>query len=134
MRATVCLVDDDPAVRRGLDRLLRAAGYTVKSLDSGAEYIAHPAPVGPSCLILDIRMPRMSGFELQEAIVGTAHERPIVFITGHGDEDVRVRCLSSGAVDLLFKPIEASVLMGAVERALASGSGEKAAVVTEGKK
>jgi FixJ family two-component response regulator len=116
---TVYLVDDDAAVRRGLDRLLRAAGYEVELLESGADYMAHSAPTRHSCLVLDIRMPRMTGLELQEAIAGTDHDRPIVFMTGHGDEDVRARALSSGASDVLFKPIDASVLIQAVERALA---------------
>ena len=64
-------------------------------------------------------MPRMGGFELQQAIAGTILDRPIVFITGHGDEAIRARALSSGAADLLFKPIDVSVLVEAVERALA---------------
>jgi FixJ family two-component response regulator len=119
MQATVYLVEDDGAVRRALDRLLRAAGYAVESLESGADYMAHPVPVSHSCLVLDVRMPRMGGFELQQAIAGTTHEKPIVFITGHGDEEVRTVAVSSGAADLLFKPIDASVLVEAVERALA---------------
>ena len=119
MLATVYLVEDDDAVRRALDRLLRAAGYAVESLENGADYMSHTAPVGHSCLVLDVRMPRMGGFELQQAIAGTAHERPIVFITAHGDEEIRTRALSSGATDLLFKPIDVSVLVEAVERALA---------------
>jgi FixJ family two-component response regulator len=124
MRATVYLVDDDAAVRRGLDRLLRGAGYAVEALPGGAEYLAGPAPAERSCLVLDIRMPGMSGFELQEAIAGTPHARPIVFITGHGDEEVRTRALSAGAVEVLFKPIDMKVLLDAVERALAQGSAE----------
>lgn len=119
MQATVYLVEDDAAVRRGLDRLLRAAGYSVESLESGADYMARTALAGHSCLVLDVRMPRMGGFELQQAIAGTIHDRPIVFITGHGDEAIRARALSSGAADLLFKPVDVSVLVEAVERALA---------------
>lgn len=132
MQATVYLVDDDAAVRRGLDRVLRAAGYSVEALASAAAYMAHETPVGRSCLVLDIRMPRMSGFELQEAIAGTTHEKPIVFITGHGDEEVRTRAMSSGAVDVLFKPIDMSVLVEAVERALRTESGSRSGGVRKG--
>jgi FixJ family two-component response regulator len=128
MQATVYLVDDDAAVRRALDRLLRAAGYAVESFEGAAQYIALEALAPRSCLVLDIRMPRMSGFDLQDAIMGTAHQKPIVFITGHGDEGVRARALSSGAVDVLFKPIDVSVLVEAVERALASASSSASGV------
>ena len=123
MQATVYLVEDDAAVRRGLDRLLRAAGYSVESLESGADYMARTAPIGHSCLVLDVRMPRMGGFELQQAIAGTTHDRPIVFITGHGDEAIRARALSSGAADLL-KPIDVCVLVEAVERSLRGSRGD----------
>ncbi len=118
MQGTVYLVDDDAGVRRGLERLLRSAGYAVEPLEDAAQYLAREAPVPRSCLVLDIRMPRMTGLELQQAIAGTGHERPIVFITGHGDEDVRARALSSGAVDVLFKPVDVDVLVEAVDRAL----------------
>ena len=118
MLGTVYLVDDDASVRRGLDRLLRSAGYRVELFESAAQYLAHEVLAQRSCLVLDIRMPRFSGFELQGAIAGTAHEKPIVFITGHGDEEVRTRALASGAVDVLFKPVDATVLVEAIERAL----------------
>ena len=120
MSATVYLVEDDASVRKGLDRLLRSAGYRVESLDSASAYLARATVARPACLVLDIRMPGMSGFELQRAIAGTVLARPIVFITGHGDEDIRMRALSTGAVDVLFKPIDEAVLIEAVERALHS--------------
>jgi FixJ family two-component response regulator len=117
-RATVFLVDDDASVRKALQRLIRSAGYEVESFADAQAYLARPEPLAPGCLVLDIRMPRMSGFELQEAIAGSAHARPVVFITGHGGDDVRAAGLRSGAVDVLFKPVDEKALMAAIEKAL----------------
>lgn len=118
-RGMVYLVDDDPSVRKGLDRLLRSGGYEVEALADAAAYLACPVPGAPACLVLDIRMPGMSGFELQGAITGTSRALPVIFITGHGDEDVRAQALATGAVDVLFKPLDEAVLFEAIERALA---------------
>ena len=118
-RGTVILVDDDPSVRGSLERLIRTGGYEVEALADAASYFACSIPVLPACLVLDIRMPGISGLELQAAIAGTPHALPVVFITGHGDEDVRARALASGAIDVLFKPVDEEVLFGAIERALA---------------
>ena len=121
-RGKVFLVDDDASVRRALERLIRSAGYEVASVADGAAYLACPPPIRPACLVLDIRMPRMSGFHLHTAVAGTEWALPTVFITGHGSEDVRAQALASGAVDVLFKPIDEETLMAAIERALAAGS------------
>jgi FixJ family two-component response regulator len=115
---TVFLVDDDASVRKALQRLIRAAGYDVESFADAAEYLARPAPSPPACIVLDIRMPVMTGFELQSAIAGTSRALPVVFITGHGDEDVRAQALQAGAVDVLFKPIDEEALVAAIEKAL----------------
>ncbi len=117
-RGTVFLVDDDASVRKALQRLIRAAGYDVESFADAAGYLASPAPSLPACIVLDIRMPTMSGFELQSAIAGTSRALPIVFITGHGDEAVRSQALEAGAVDVLFKPIDEEELVSAIEKAL----------------
>jgi FixJ family two-component response regulator len=119
-RGTVFLVDDDPSVRKALERLIRSEGYDVQLLADAASYLARAAPGGPACLLLDIRMPGMSGFDLQRAIAGTPLAIPVVFITGHGDEDVRSQALASGAVDVLFKPLDEASLFAAIERALAT--------------
>ncbi len=122
----VFLVDDDASVRKALQRLIRAAGYEVESLADAAAYLMRSAPcVTPACLVLDIRMPGMSGFELFSAIAGTPRALPIVFITGHGDEDIRAQALASGAVDVLFKPLDETILLGAIERALGEGAAHK---------
>jgi FixJ family two-component response regulator len=117
-RGTVFLVDDDASVRKALHRLIRAAGYDVESFPDAAGYLASPAPSLPACIVLDIRMPTMSGFELQSAIAGTSRALPVVFITGHGDEAVRSQALEAGAVDVLFKPIDEEELVSAIEKAL----------------
>jgi FixJ family two-component response regulator len=114
----VFLVDDDAAVRKALERLIRLAGYEVVSVGDPAAYMAGIAPKPPACLVLDIRMPGMSGFDLHSAVAGTPWALPTVFITGHGTEDVRAQAISSGAVDVLFKPIDETVLLTAIERAL----------------
>lgn len=119
-RGMVFLVDDDPSVRKALRRLIVAAGFEVEAFADAAGYLSAPPAEPPACLVLDIRMPVMNGFELQAAVAGTGRELPIVFITGHGDEGVRTRALLSGAVDVLLKPIDEAVLIAAVEKALGS--------------
>ncbi len=114
-RKTVVIVDDHDSVRRSLERLLRSCGWETRSHGSAEEFLEHARPSGPSCLVLDVRLPGASGLELQE---GGGSSLPIVFITGHADVPVTVRAMKSGAVDLLVKPFEDSDLIDAVERAL----------------
>jgi len=121
------VVDDDEPVRRSLGRLLHTAGYEVE-LFSGAEaYLERAVPARPACLLLDMRMPGMGGMELQHRIAGTARELPIIFITAHGDEALRRALIRSGAVDVLFKPLDADVLLEAVARALKMAATPQAA-------
>ena len=115
---TVLIVDDDASVRRALGRLIRAAGYDVEVFAGAADYLARDPPARPACLVLDIRLPGMTGIELQRALEGTALALPIVFITGHGDDAVRDQTLAAGAVDVLYKPVDDHVLLAAIERAL----------------
>jgi FixJ family two-component response regulator len=98
--------------------LIGAAGFDVQSFSDAASYLTGPLPEAPGCIVLDIRMPVMTGFELQSAISGTERSLPIVFITGHGGEDVRAQALESGAVALLFKPVDEHALLEAIEKAL----------------
>jgi FixJ family two-component response regulator len=118
MAGKVFLIDDDAAVRKSLGRLIRSAGYEVEALADAAAYLACAAPVTPACLVLDIRMPGMSGFELHSVAAGTPWGLPTVFITSHTDEDVRNQAIAAGAVDVLFKPVAAKTLLVAIERAL----------------
>ena len=119
-KATVFVVDDDASVRKALVRLLRAAGYNVEAFDDAATYLRQSSPVPPlSCLVLDIRMPDMSGLDLQRALRGSPRALPIIFITGHCDHDDRKQALAAGAVDVLDKPLDQRLLLEAIERAVA---------------
>jgi len=118
-REKVFVIDDDASVRRALQRLIQTTKYDVETLDRALAYLGHEAPTPPACLVLDIRMPDMSGLDLQQLIRGTPHALPIVFITGHGDEEARNSALAEGAVDVLSKPLDDEVLLEAIARALA---------------
>ncbi len=112
------VVDDDHSVRKALGRLLRAAGYEFELFDAAEAYLACPPPEPPACLLLDIRMPGMTGLELQRAIEGTPMELPIVFITGHADEEI-LQSLSRRTVNVLYKPLDDIALLAAIDQALA---------------
>lgn len=114
----VLVVDDDEPVRRSLGRLLHSAGFEAELLAGAEAYLRRDVPTRPACLLLDMRMPGMGGMELRHRIAGTAHDLPIIFITAHGDEALRRALILSGAVDVLFKPLDADVLLAAVARAL----------------
>ena len=117
---TVYLVDDDNSVRKALARLIRAAGYEIKTFASAHEFIAStPATHGVGCLVLDVRMPGLNGLELQNAMRAANMPIPIIFITGHGDIPMSVRAMKAGAVDFLPKPVQSKVLLGAIDQALA---------------
>jgi FixJ family two-component response regulator len=117
--ALVYVVDDDAAVRRGIARLLRASGRTCREFESAKDYLAVPLePCDAVCLVLDIRMPEMSGTELQTLVRGTAHDVPIIFVTGHGDIPTCVRSLKAGAVSFLPKPFDEAELLAAIAEAL----------------
>ena len=123
MKATepvVFVVDDDPSVRKSLTRVMRSAGYAVEAFASAREFMAREQPVvGPCCVVLDVRMPGLSGLDLQKALAGSGHRMPIVFITGHGDISMSVKAMKAGAVDFLTKPFDAESLLEAVRRAVA---------------
>jgi FixJ family two-component response regulator len=118
----VFVVDDDRSVRRALGRLLRAAGYEIEVFDAAEAYLAREPPELPACLVLDVRMPRMTGLELQRAMQGTPMELPIVFITGHADEEF-AEVLAAVAVRVLYKPLDDTELLAAIEQALARSLG-----------
>jgi FixJ family two-component response regulator len=116
--AIVCVVDDDMSVRRGLERLLRSAGYRVLTFGSAREFLDRRDTASLSCLVLDIRMPGQSGLDLQETLVATGQEVPVVFITGNGDIPMAVRAMKAGAVDFLAKPFDDRELLDAVREAV----------------
>jgi FixJ family two-component response regulator len=115
----VFVVDDDPSVRKSLTRLLAAAGYAVEAFASARAFLARERPAGPCCLVLDVRMPGLTGLELQEALAAAGRRMSIVFVTGHVDVPMSVKAMKGGAVDLLTKPFDAKDLLSAIERCLA---------------
>ena len=116
---TLHVVDDDASFRIAIARLLRASGYQVVLHHSGEEFLERPPGGEPGCILLDIRMPGLSGLELQDRLQRMDSILPIVFLTGHADISTSVRAIKAGAEDLLTKPVEKKVLLEAVERALA---------------
>jgi FixJ family two-component response regulator len=115
----VFVVDDEPSVRRSLTRLLASAGFTVEAFASAREFLARAPYAGPCCLVLDVRMPGLSGLELQETLAAAGRRMSIVFVTGHVDVPMSVRAMKRGAADLLTKPVDDKVLLAAIQRALA---------------
>jgi len=113
------VIDDDASFRTAIGRLLRASGYEVVLYQSGDEFLESPRREEPGCILLDIRMPGLSGLELQDRLRRMDSILPIVFLTGHGDIPTSVRAIKAGAEDLLSKPVEKKVLIEAIERALA---------------
>jgi FixJ family two-component response regulator len=117
-KPVVYVVDDDPAVRRSLVRLLRSVGYTVNSFASPLEFLDFQHPDAPRCLILDVKMPGLSGLELQERLADKEISCPIIFITGHGTVPMSVRAMKAGAVDFLEKPFDSEDLLNAISGAI----------------
>jgi len=115
----VGIVDDDASVRKGLARLVKSAGYRVEVFESAREFLARPTREDPSCLILDVRMPGLTGLELQEALAIAGRRMSIVFVSGHGDVVGSVKAMKRGAIDFLTKPVDSEELLGAIERAVA---------------
>jgi FixJ family two-component response regulator len=111
-------VDDDASVREALASLIRSAGLTVQTFASALEFLARPRPDVPSCLVLDVRLPGLSGLDLQERMAEVDIAIPIVFITGHGDVPTSVRAMKAGAVEFLTKPFIDQDLLDAVQQAM----------------
>jgi FixJ family two-component response regulator len=114
--ALVCVVDDDDSVRRSLARLFRSVRLAAETFASGKELLDRPAHDGPSCLVLDMRMPGLDGLDLQKALAERAAQ--IVFLTGHGNVPTCAEAMKAGAVDFLTKPVEDEELLAAVARGL----------------
>jgi CheY-like chemotaxis protein len=118
--ALVCVVDDDESVRESLRGLLETVGYAAEAFSSAEDFLASATLARAECLILDVRMPGMSGPELQRELSVRRPGIPLVFITAHGEEKVRARLRAAGAVDCLQKPFTEEALLAAVEAALRS--------------
>ena len=117
--ALVFVVDDDASLRASLQHLLESVGLRVAACASAQDFLRRPRPEGPSCLVLDVRLPGLSGLELQQRLATGDLALPIIFITGHGDIPMSVQAMKAGAVDFLSKPFRDQDLLDAVHQALA---------------
>ena len=114
----VYIVDDDLSVRRSTERLIRSAGLKVQTFTSAKEFLKNARFEGPACLVLDVRMPGLSGMDLQRELTQSGIHIPIIFITGHGDIPMSVRAMKAGAVEFLTKPFRSRGLLDAVRAAI----------------
>jgi FixJ family two-component response regulator len=117
-KPTIFIVDDDPSVRDSMKLMLESVGFDVKPFVSAQDFLNVNLKEGPGCLILDVRMPGMSGLDLQEKLVSAKTPLPVIFITGHGTVPMSVRAMKAGAVDFLQKPFEEQDLLDAIYRAI----------------
>ena len=120
-RSLISVVDDDESVRESLPDLLREFGFSVRAFSSAEDFLESDSVGQTKCLILDIAMPGMSGVDLQQELKRRRQAIPIVFITAHGDETIRPRLLSAGAVECLLKPFSDAALRKALAAALEAG-------------
>ena len=116
--AIVLVVDDDVSVREALAGLIRSAGMMVETFATAQEFLAHPRPDAPGCLVLDIALPGLSGLDLQKRMAEIELEIPIVFITGHGDVPTSVQAMKAGALEFLTKPFADRDLLNAIQQAI----------------
>lgn len=116
--ATVFVVDDDARMRAATERLLKSVGLRVESFAAPKDFLNHKLPDGPSCLVLDVRLPGMSGLDVQHKLTTAGLSIPVIFITGHGDIPMTVKAMKSGAVEFLTKPFRDQDLLDAIQQAL----------------
>ncbi len=117
-KPVVCLVDDDPAVRKSLGRLLRSEDFEVRTYAQATEFLDAGLPDGDACLVLDLHLPDINGLKLQEILAASGQRMSIVFISGRGDIPSSVRAMKEGAVDFLPKPFDRKDLLAAIDRAI----------------
>ena len=116
--AIVAIVDDDPSVRKGLERLIRSLGWNAETFASAQEFLDRPRTEAPSCIVLDLQLPGLSGLDLQKRMSEAGLETPIVFLTGHGNIPASVKAMKAGAVEFLTKPVDEEELLKAIQEAL----------------
>ena len=114
----VFVIDDDASVRESLGSLLRSVGLHVELFDSAAQFLKTPLPEAASCLVLDVRLPGVSGLDFQAELIRNNIHVPIIFITGHGDIPMTVRAMKAGAIEFLTKPVREQDLLDAVQAGL----------------
>jgi FixJ family two-component response regulator len=122
----VFVIDDESSVRDGLGNLLRSVGLHVQTFASAQEFLLSKVPDVPSCLVMDVRLPGLSGLELQRELARADIRLPIIFLTGYGDIRMSVRAMKAGAVDFLTKPFREQELLDAVQHAIESHRGSRA--------
>jgi FixJ family two-component response regulator len=127
MRPTVFVVDDDPSVLSAVGRLIRSAGHKVETFGSPREFFERSRSDEPGCLVVDLRMPDLSGLELQEAMGRAGYHLPVIFMSGHADIQSTVKAMQGGAIDFLIKPFDERQLLEAIDRATALDVEERAA-------
>src|SRR5262245_33726446 len=116
--STVLIIDDDPDLRESIGRLLRSLGIDVQLFASIADFLKSELPAGPTCLVLDVRLPGQSGLDLQRELGSTNRNIPIIFITGHGDIPMSVEAMKGGAIEFLTKPFRDQDLLDAIQLGL----------------
>jgi FixJ family two-component response regulator len=119
--ARIAIVDDDPGVRKGLARLLRASSFEAETFDSGMAFLESLRLRTPDCVIADLQMPEMTGLQLQHQLARSGVEIPTIIITAHDEVGARERCESAGASAYLLKPLQPSTLIAAIEAAMGRG-------------
>jgi FixJ family two-component response regulator len=117
-KSTVLVIDDDPTLRASIGRLLRSLGIDVQLFASISDFLKSDLPAGPTCLVLDIRLPGQSGLELQRELAEAHNEIPIIFVTGHGDIPMSVQAMKRGAIEFLTKPFRDQDLLDAIQLGL----------------
>jgi FixJ family two-component response regulator len=117
--ATVFIIDDDAGMRAAMQRLLKSVGLHAESFATPQDFLRRQPPDGPSCLVLDVRLPGMSGLDVQRKLIEAGFQIPVIFITGHGDIPMTVKAMRSGAVEFLTKPFRDQDLLDAIQQALA---------------
>jgi FixJ family two-component response regulator len=122
----VFVIDDESSVRDGLGNLLRSVGLHVQTFASAQEFLLSKVPDVPSCLVMDVRLPGLSGLELQRELARADIRLPIIFLTGYGDIRMSVRAMKAGAVDFLTKPFREQELLDAVQQAIEGHRGSRA--------
>lgn len=116
--ATVFVVDDDPAIRKSLRWLIESVGLKVQTHELASEFLESYSPDSPGCLVLDVRIPGMSGLELQEKLRERGYDIPVIIVSGYGDVPMAVRAMKAGAVDFLEKPVSDQVLLDYIQKGI----------------
>jgi FixJ family two-component response regulator len=114
----VYVVDDDTSAREGVARLIRSAGLMTKTFASGEEFLTAARPTIPSCLVLDVNLPGLSGLDVQKELIKSGAQIPVIFLTGHGDIPMTVSAVKAGSVDFLTKPFDDEALLAAIRQTL----------------